>query len=150
MDNHLVALYELKRQGFLLGYVQNRDRFRDAHAFAYYNRVAPVFHEDSARETYDGDPFEEVYVVKRDFILDVLKYVDERDQAGDHDAVAFYRLEDKFGGYKANRIELIHALEYARIGGRFNDKFWSAVEADAPAEANSLDSSFSPEQVYFS
>ena len=150
MDAQLTALYELKRQGFLLGYVQNRDRFNDAHAFAYYHRVAPVFHEDIARETHGGDPFESVYSVKRDFVLEVLKYVDGLDQARDYESLAFYKLEDKFGGYKTNRMELIYTLEYARIAGRFDEKFWDAIQADAPAEANQLDAEFSPRDVYFS
>lgn len=149
MDNQLIALYEIKRQGFLLGYIQNPDRFGDALAFAYYHRIAPVLHEDIARETYDGDPFEDIYAVKRDFILEVLKYIDERDLAGDHDALGFYKLEEQFGGYKTNRMELIHALEYIRIEGRFDDKVWAAIESNAPAEANSLEAKFSPQDVDF-
>lgn len=150
MDHQLIALYELKRQAFLLGYIQNPDRFSDALAFAYYHRIAPVFHENIARETYDCDPFEDIYFVKRDFILEVLKYIDERDLEKDYESLGFYNLEEKFGGYKANRIELIYALEYTRISGRFGDEFWKAVESNAPAEANSIDSTFSPKDVEFS
>lgn len=147
--DQLIALYELKRQSFLLGYIQNPERFSDALAFAYFNRIAPVFHEDIARETYDSDPFEEIYAVKRDFALTVLKYIDERVLADDLEAIEFYKLEDKFGGYKANRIELIKALEYARIDGRFDSNVWTAIESNAPVEANSLDATFSPQDVYF-
>lgn len=148
MDNELIALYELKRQGFLIGYVQNPDRFSDSLAFAYYNRLAPIFHENIARETYGEDPFADVYAVKGDFISEVLNYVDERDLAGDHQALEFYKLEDKFGG-RSNRIELIHVLEYARIDGRFNKQVWDAVLSNAPAEANNLDDTFSPNNVEF-
>ncbi len=98
---------------------------------------------------YGGDPFDEIYKVKRDFMLEVLKYVDELALAGNYDALAFYKLEDKFGGYKANRIELIQTLEYARIDRRFDEKVWKAIESDAPAEANSLDAKFSPKNVDF-
>ena len=35
MNNEIVALYELKRQAFLLGYIQFPDKFNDALAFAY-------------------------------------------------------------------------------------------------------------------
>lgn len=149
MDNQLIALYELKRQTFLNGYVQNPDRFNDALAFAHYNRIAPFFHENLAREVYEGDPFDDVYLVKRDFINEVTKYVDECDLAGDYEAIGFYKLEDKFGGYKTNRVELIYALEYTRISGRFDEKVWTAIEANAPSEANSLDAAFSPTDVEF-
>lgn len=149
MDNQLVALYELKRQTFLLGYIQHPDKFSDAHAFAVMNRLAPIFHENILRETYGTDPFSEVYSVKEDFITEVLRYVDERWRDKDFEALGFYNLEDKFGGYKTNRIELIHALEYMRIDGRFDEEVWKAVEANAPSEANSLDSSFEPKNVYF-
>ncbi|MFM0035175.1 hypothetical protein [Paraburkholderia strydomiana] len=149
MDQQLIALYELKRQSFLIGYIQNPENFDDALAFAYFKRLAPIFHEDSMREKYDGDPFAEVYAVKADFMDEVLKYVDHRDLAGDHSAIEFYNLEDKFGGYKANRIELIHTLEYARIDGRFSGDVWKAVERNAPAEANRLEKTFSPKDVSF-
>lgn len=150
MDQQLVALYELKRQSFLLGYVQNPDRFSNALAFAYFHRVAPIFHENIVREVYGSDPFDEIYAVKRDFILEVVKYVDEQWHAKNFEDIGFYNLEDKFGGYKANRVELIHALEYARIDGRFDEDVWKAIGSNSPAEANSLDATFSPKDVYFS
>ena len=149
MDKHLVALYEVKRQAFLLGYLQHPSLFSDSHAFAVMHRLAPIFHENILREVHGEDPFEDVYAVKADFITEVLKYVDERWLEKDFEALEFYNLETKFGGYKTNRIELIHSLEYMRIDGRFDDAFWSAVEANAPAEANSIDSAFSPDKVYF-
>ncbi len=149
MDQHLVALYELKRQSFLIGYIQNPDNFSDALAFAYYRRVAPIFHEDIPRETYDRDPFETVHSVKASFVEEVTKYIDERWRTNDLKAIEFYNLEDKFGGYKANRVELIYALEYARIDGRFDDTVWEAIESNAPVEANSLDATFSPKDVHF-
>lgn len=145
---HLAALYEVKRQAFLIGYLQNPDKFSDALAFAYEHRLSPIFHEDGVREAHDGDPFEEAYVVKGALMAEVLKYVDDRDLAGDYQALEFYNLEEKFGG-RTNRIALIYTLEYARIDGRFNDKVWNAVESNAPAEANSIDSDFGPEKVSF-
>lgn len=150
MDRQLIALFELKRQSFLIGYIQNPARYSDALAFAYYRRIAPIFHEDAARETYGGDPFDEVYAVKREFVSEVTKYVDELWCAGNLEGLGFYKLEDKFGGYKANRVELIYALEYTRIDGRFDEEVWKAIESDAPIEASSLDAKFSPEEVNFS
>ncbi len=148
MDSQLVALYELKRQNFLIGYIQAPSRFSNALAFAHYHRMAPVFNENIFRETFT-DPFAEVYAVKADFINDVLKYIDEQDLAGNHTEIEFYKLEDRFGGYKANRMELIFALEYARIDGRFSAAVWNAIESNAPSEANTLASTFSPDDVYF-
>lgn len=149
MDDQLIALYELKRQTFLLGYIQNPGAFSDALAFAYYHRVAPIYHEQIARESYDSDPFEDVYKVKAEFIDEVTEYIDERVRADDYEAVGFYNLEEKFGGYKTNRMLLIYALEYTRIDERFDAKVWAAVEANAPTEANPLKATFTPKDVYF-
>jgi hypothetical protein len=149
VDHQLIALYEIKRQSFLIGYIQSPERFTDALAFAHYNRVAPIFHEGIMRESYESDPFEEVYQVSAAFVSEVTKYIDDRWLAKDYEAMEFYKLEDKFGGYKANRVELIHALEYTRISGRFDDTVWAAIESNAPVEANSLDATFSQKDVYF-
>jgi hypothetical protein len=150
LDTQLIALYEIKRQTFLIGYIQNPKHFSDALAYAYYNRIAPLFHESIDLEIYRADPFDGIYAVKRDFVDKVTKYVDQRVHDGDYDAIAFYALEEKFGGYKTNRMELIHTLEYTRIAGRFDQKVWAAIEKDAPVEATSLAASFSPNDVEFS
>jgi len=149
LDKHLVAAFEQKRFTFLVTYLQFPDKFAEAHAFAVFNRLPPIFHENIARETYGDDPFDELYVVNSEFALDFLKYVDERWLEKDWDALGFYKLEEKFGGYKKYRVELIHLLEYMRIDGRFDDAFYEAVEANSPAEANSIDATFSPAEVYF-
>lgn len=145
----LIALYELKRQTFLIGYIQNPDRFDSALAYAYYKRVAPIFHENIARETYDSDPFKEVYAVKASFVEEVIKYVDEKARAKDLKAIEFNKLEDHFGGYKTNRMELVHLLEYTRITGRFDEEVWNAIENRAPVEANPIEAKFSPNDVEF-
>lgn len=149
MDPKLIALYELKRQTFLLGYIQNPDRFSDALAFAYYNRVAPIFHENIQREIYERDPFKEIYSVKATFVDEVARFIDESARKGDLTSIEFYNLEDRFGGYKAYRMELIHALEYMRIDRRFDDVVWQAIQRNAPMEANGLASTFSPNEVEF-
>lgn len=149
MNQQLIALYETKRQAFLFAYIQMPERFSAALAYAYFHRVAPIFHENIARETYDVDPFDEIYTVQSEFVEAVVKYVDEEWRANNLKDVAFNVLEDKFGGYKANRMELIYALEYVRIDGRFDDAVWKAIESNAPIEANPLSNKFSPEDVYF-
>ena len=147
MDPQLIALYEIKRQTFLLGYVQNPNLFSPALAYAYYHRMVPIFHEAIARD--DVDPFDGIYSVKADFIEQVTRYIDERDLAGDLQAVEFYKLETRFCGHHVNRADLIRSLEYTRIDGRFGSDVWAAVESNAPTEASSLRSTFSPRDVHF-
>ncbi len=149
MDKQLVAIYELKRQSFLLGFVSNPDHFDQALAYAYDKRVAPLFHEASAYEHYGFDPFEELYFVSRSFVDELTKYIDELERSRDYEALGFYQLEEKFGGYKVNRIELIFALEYTRISRRFSDETWTAISANAPAEAHNFDTAFLPKDVHF-
>lgn len=148
MDKQLVALYELKRQSPLLGYIQNRDHFSDALAFAYHRRVAPIFHEEIEGESYSTSPFEEAYAVKASFVDEVIKYIDEITHAEDFDAIEFYNLEEKLGG-RINRIKLILALEYMRIDDIFDDSVWMTIESNAPVEAKSLRPTFSPKDVFF-
>ncbi len=143
------ALYEVKRQGFLIGYVQDPDKYDNALAFAYENWLAPIFHEEIMRETHGEDPFEEAYAVSADFMKEVTKFLDECWLAKNFDEVEFCKLEDKFGGYNTNRIELIRAIEYARISGRFDDELLGAIEQNAPVEANSIASTFESDEVYF-
>jgi hypothetical protein len=144
------ALYELKRQSFLIGYVQNPDRFEDALAYAYEHRIAPVFHEAIMREVHGEDPFAEACSVSVDFINKVLKHIDKLWMDKNFGELGFYDLETHFGDHHEYRMELIHIIKYARISRRFDDTLYNAVEANAPAEANSINSSFSPDDVYFS
>jgi hypothetical protein len=148
-DDLITALYETKRQNFLIGFIQNPSNFNPALAYAYYHRMAPVFHEDTVREIYESDPFEKAYWIKADFINEVLKYVDELDLANNHEDLKFSKLEDHFGGYKANRMELRCIIEYARIEGRFTDDFYEAISDMAPVEAKHYAKTFEPKDVHF-
>ncbi len=143
------ALYEIKRQGFLLGFIQNPKNFDPALAYAHQHRMAPFFHEEIMREHHGADPFEAAYRISADFMDKVYEYLDECDINEKLEDVAFYKLEDHFGGYKKHRIELIRTIEYARISGRWGDELYAAIAKDAPAEANHIDSSFEPKDVFF-
>jgi hypothetical protein len=143
------ALYELKRQNLLMGYLQHPEKIDDALAYAYTHRLAPVFHEQTMRDSHGGDPFEAAYAVPADFMNELFKFMDECSINGNLADLEFYKLEEKFGGYKKNRIELIYAIEYARISHRFGDDVYAAIESNAPAEANSIDSNFDPSNVFF-
>ena len=68
--------------------------------------------------------------------------------AKDTKGLGFYNLEDEFGG-RGSRVDLIHAIEYCRIDGRFDEDTYKAIEANAPVEANTLRSSYEPEDVEF-
>ena len=144
----LPATFELFRLTFLQGYLQYPEKYPDALAFAYDNRISPILHEDIRRESYDEDPFEEAYSVKADFVTSVLKRIDELWGAEDFDALAFYSLEDHYGG-RGVRVDLVHCIEYFRIDGTFDDAVYRAIEANAPMEANQLASTFSPDEVDF-
>lgn len=148
-DPVLIALYETKRQQFLTSFIENPSRFSKSLAYAYEHRLDPIFNEAIQRETYGTDPFKEVYAVKGKFIEDVLRHIDTLDLAGRHDELAFYTLEEQFGGYKANRMELIFAIEYMRINGRFDDRVYDAIAANAPSEAKPIASTFGPDDVFF-
>lgn len=143
------ALYEIKRQSFLIGFVSNPERFDSALAYAYENRMSPVFHEGIMREAYGQDPFENAYCIKSDFVNGVLKYIDECWLKKDFDKLQFNKIENMFGGYKTNRMEIIHVIEYARISRRFDEETYKAIEADAPIEASPIASTFSVADVYF-
>ena len=144
------ALYEVKRQNFLIGYIQNPERFDPALAYAYEHRIAPIYHEAIMREVQGEDPFEEAYFVSSEFAIKVTKHMDELWLDKKFYELGFYDLEDKFAGYHENPIELLRVIEYARISRRFDDELYTAVEANAPMEANKIDATFSPTDVYFS
>lgn len=142
------ALYEIKRQGLLLGFIAHPDKVDPALAFAHQHRLSPIFHEAVMKEAYGQDPFEEAYHIKSKFANDVIKYIEELWRAKDYERLSFNELEDKFGGYKANRMELIFVIEYARISGRFDNAVYAAIEKDAPVEASPISSSFSARDVF--
>lgn len=148
MNNEIKALYEIRRQVFLNGYLQNPNNYDDSLAYAYYNRIAPVLNmEGSRNEAY---VFDEACFVKSDFAKQVLDYLDDKWLKKEWSDVTFYKLEDLFGGYHSNRVELIYILAYARIQNLFDNALWDAVESDAPTEAKPITSKFSPQEVTFS
>lgn len=143
------ALYEIKRQGLLLGFISNPDKFDPALAYAHQHRLSPIFNEEILREAYGQDPFEQAYWIKSSFVDDVTKYIDELFRKKDYAGLAFNEIEDRFGGYKAKRMELRAVIEYARIKGLFDDAVYGAIEKDAPIEVAPISSSFSAKDVYF-
>ncbi|MGV4877810.1 hypothetical protein [Acetobacter indonesiensis] len=75
MSNELIALYELRRQSFLIGFIQSPENFDSALAYAYDSRIPPIFHQRVGREVHDVDPFDSVYSISPDFIETVTDYL---------------------------------------------------------------------------
>ncbi|MEO7240416.1 MAG: tyrosine--tRNA ligase [Sphingomicrobium sp.] len=149
MSNQINAIYENHRDHLLTAFIDHPDRFSSAYAYALFYRIAPIFHESSSREVHDGDPFEKAYWVSSSFITNLLKHIDDLWLNKDFDGLEFYKLEENFGGYKTNRSELIHALEYIRISDRFDDEVWRSISTNAPVEAHEIRQKFLPSDVYF-
>ncbi|MCO5153398.1 MULTISPECIES: hypothetical protein [unclassified Shinella] len=149
MTKELQAAYEVKRQGFLTGFLQSPANFEPALAYAHQKRLAPYFHEHGMKETHGGDPFDAVYAVDNSFIDSLMAYVDQNWRAGTLANVEFYNLESLFGGM-GSRIAILHTLEYARIAGRYSDPLYDAVTSNAPIECQTIDATFAPSDVRFS
>ena len=145
----LIASYETKRLLILNTFLNHPKKIDPALAFAYHHRMAPILHEEIAREHYGLDPYADIYAVKADFVGEVAKYLDEQWLAEDLDSIAFSKLEDKFGGYKANRIELISSIQYLFLDHRFDDKLYEAVKKNAPLEAHGIMDAYTADDVSF-
>lgn len=122
----------------LTTFLQHPNKVHKALAYAYEKRMAPIFHEEIARETYDLDPYAEIYAIDADFVRKVSKFIDDHWLAKTLNAVQFNKLEDAFGGYKANRMELAFAIRYMQLDGRFDTTLYQAILKDAPVEAHSI------------
>lgn len=145
----LIATYETKRMLVLTSFVNSPRLILPALAYAYEKRLAPILHEEIAREKYGLDPFDEIYPVKAEFMHRLLKDVDEKWLAKDFASLAFNEIEDRFGGYKVNRLEIAHTLRYAFLSGSFEDDVWTAIKKNAPSEAYSINRKFEPEDISF-
>lgn len=145
----LIAAYETKRMLVLTTFANNPKLVLPALAYAYDCRLAPIFHEGVAREMHGVDPFEDVYPVKREFMTSVAKFVDDRWIASDFDGIAFTKIEDEFGGYKMNRLEIASTLRYAFLSSRFDETVYAAIKKSAPSEAFRITSRYGPEDVSF-
>lgn len=145
----LIATYENRRLLVLNIFLTRPNKISAALAYAYEHRLAPIFHEEIAREHYGMDPYEDIYAVKADFIRAVAKHVDEHWLATNLDDVNFSKLENAFGGYKTNRMELVFAIRYMRLDGRFDDELYKAIVANAPVEARSIMDAYEADDVNF-
>jgi hypothetical protein len=143
VESILKAIYETKRQGLILAKKNpaTANAIDDATAYAYKNRMKPLFGSDT-----ENDPFESVYEIKTELTDAVTKHIDSVWDKGP--IPSFRELEDKFGGYRTNRSELISILRYTFLSDRFDDKTYKTILADAPIEAQGINRPFSDNEIY--
>ncbi len=144
------ALYEIKRQSLLQGFIAHPTHYDAALAYAYEHRLAPIFNEEIAREQLGCDPFEDAYAVKAEFMSQIINHIDNLWLQKDWKNLQFNQLEDKFGGYKTHRMEIARTIEYSRIKGLFDDQLFDAIADMAPVEAKRYRKTFEPSDVEFS
>lgn len=145
----LIAAYENKRLLILSTFLNHPGKVPPALAYAHDKRIAPIFHENIARECYGMDPYAEIYAVKARFVEEVSKHIDKLWLAKNLKNVGFQDLETSFGGYKANRMELVHAIRYMYLDDRFDDELYSAIKVGAPLEAHGIMDGYTPDDVEF-
>jgi hypothetical protein len=130
----MTAAFETRCFLFLSTFLQHHERMDKALAYAHGGT----------------DCHAAVYAVKEDFIDKLSKYLDNKwlaaKQGAKLEGVAFYDLEDKFGG-RAVRSALIHCIRYFWLQDAFDEELYKAIEAHAPMEAHGLTSEFGPDDV---
>ena len=133
--SYIKAVYETKREQLMLGWLNpnTREYIDDAYAYAYSQRMFPFFHEEEKHET---DPFADVYDIKRNFIDEVTEYLDEFDRMDESNPerqnLNFASMEDKFGGYRNKRVELIVVLRYCFLSDRFMPTLYETILKNSP------------------
>ena len=127
------ALYEVKRQIILQGFISHPKNYNAALAFAYEHRLAPVHNEENMREQLGCDPFEEAYAVKAEFMNKVLNHIDTLWLDKKWAELAFRNIEDALGGYKKHRMEIARTIQYARIKGLFDDELYDCLLYTSPS-----------------
>ncbi len=109
-------------------------KVHSAYYYAVSERMFPYFHEHWCS---GDDPFEDVYRIKKEFIEDVVTYVNKLwiDQ---EPIPTFYDLEKKYG--RENRSELINIFRYCYLNGGFDEAFYRSLlePMQHPTEASGL------------
>lgn len=140
MTPELMALYHLHRFQITLNARNHEGELRLPQAFLYAiaNGVYPYFHQTWSCE---NDPYVDCYRIKKEFISEVLEYVDNLWRKG-QPVPTFYQLESKFG--KGFRVELIDIFRYCFLGEQFDDNFYEQLlrATDHPTEASNIIAEF--------
>ncbi|MBY5649947.1 hypothetical protein HFO45_17010 [Rhizobium leguminosarum] len=149
MSKELIAAnFEVKRFQMMEAFKRDPSSISAPLVFAYDKRIAPIDHNHGMIESYGFDPFDSVYNVDNDMMKKIAKHLDTMWDAGDPEALKFSSLEDKFGGYKTMRMELVYAITYFKLNDLFGDDLYKAVMIMAPSEASGIMRPYRPEDVY--
>ena len=142
----LKALYQLHRTQILLHAKDNdgQYQFPDAFLYAVAHHVYPMWHQ--SWDDDDNDPFESLYHTKKEFIEDVMEYVDNLWHQ-QKTIPSFYQLEEKYG--RECRISLIHSFRYCYLNGGFDEKFFSQLldHQNYPVEASGICKPFNDDEL---
>ena len=146
----LIAAFETRRFLYLTEFMHYPDHVHTALAFAWSERICPIYHRTLEREAHDVDCFSAVYKVKPDDMDELIQHLNDRrlhTREGEPiTGVVFYELEAKFGK-RIDRSGLIDCIRYCFLADAFDDELYRAIEANAPVEAHHLMRDFSPEEV---
>jgi hypothetical protein len=74
----LIAAFETRRFLYLMAFLQHPEHVNKALAFAWNERICPIYHRTVEREVHGVDCFSEIYEVKEDDIDELTKYIDGR------------------------------------------------------------------------
>lgn len=142
----LKAIYETKRQALLLAYStpSTSATVGKARAFAYSERMCPVFHSHHSPHEGVLDPFDGAYEIPRAFVTEVLDYCDN--QWLEKNVPTFYDLEEKYD--RGKRMALYSILRYAFLSDKFDEDFYTTILSRCPTEAKSIASSSVPFEVH--
>ena len=144
----LNALYQLHRYQILLN-AKSPDgeyRFPKGYLYAVAHDVYPLWHE--SWHTSESDPFESLYHTKKEFIANVMKYVDDL-CISKKDLPSFYDLETIYG--RENRSSLIRSFRYCYLNRGFDDTVYKALfgESAHPTEASGICMEFQDYELAF-
>lgn len=125
-------------------------KLSDADAHAWSESVYPLF---SPMEWHT--PFKKCFDISEEMVSELNKRLGN--SWSSKDGLTFYDLETEYGIYGLaaegpiwGRVELINACRYLFLKGNYDSVFWTQFLSRAPAEANSINASFSIDQIYFS
>ena len=141
MTPELNALFNLHRYQILLNAKDHSGEYQFPHdfLFAVACGIYPHFNQSWC---VGDDPYLECYSVEKQFILDVLNYVDGL-WLNQQPIPSFHELEDKFG--QDRRHDLVLIFRYCFLHKGFDADFYKAIlsPTNHPIEASGICAPFS-------
>ena len=137
IDNEMLlkALLDIKRQEIVLSKFnpQTENIFGDAYTYAMSKKLCPILHNEQ-----EYDPFEEAYMIKRDFVTSVANYCDNLWLNKQNPT--YYQIERHFGHDKKSELNAI--LRYLFINNSFDLDFFNDLKKDCSAHIHYIDKPF--------